>query len=62
MAAATADSASSSGTPAANSAPKVSSRMPRVIGRLSVSARWKSWLTTSPIDAVQRRVADLRRR
>ena len=42
MAVATADRASSSGTPAANSAPKVSSRIPSVIGRLSFSAREKS--------------------
>ena len=42
MAAATADSASTSGTPAAISAPKVSSRIPSVMGRLSFSAREKS--------------------
>ena len=42
MAVPTADRASSTGTPAAMIAPKVSSRMPSVIGRLSFSARMKS--------------------
>jgi hypothetical protein len=38
----TADIASSSGTPAAISAPKATSRITRVSGRLISSARWKS--------------------
>ena len=42
MAVPTAERASRTGTPAAMIAPKVSSRMPSVIGRLSFSARMKS--------------------
>ena len=49
MAAATADRASTSGTPAAIRAPKVSSRITSVMGRLSFSAREKSDETWSPI-------------
>ena len=47
MAVPTAESASSTGTPAANRAPNVSSRMPNVMGRLSSSARRKSPATRS---------------
>jgi hypothetical protein len=42
IAAATADSASSTGTVAASNAPKVSSRISSVTGRLNSSARLKS--------------------
>ncbi len=42
MAAATEESASSTGTPAAISAPNAMIRMSRVTGRLSISAFWKS--------------------
>ena len=59
---ATADRARSTGTPAAISAPKATSRITSVTGRLNTSARWKSlptvaasplWMDASPTSSMR---------
>ena len=59
LAAATADKASRTGTPAASTAPKATSRMIRVTGRLITAALLRSLPTWSLICGVGRRAAGL---